>query len=121
MEIISRYTRADAIADGELIDVSEMAKEAGFKFPVALTRAVYQGYVVPSPEDIANGQDKEGRLWDTLWMLYVAIKSSNNGSRVDYKVIYRMNEKNKTATLKALVHPGDQAEPVITILLPEED
>jgi len=40
-EIISLDTRADAIADGFLVDVSDMAKEAGFKWPVAVTRAVW--------------------------------------------------------------------------------
>jgi hypothetical protein len=36
---IYRHTRADALRDGVLIDVSETAKEAGFRYPVALTRA----------------------------------------------------------------------------------
>jgi type I site-specific restriction endonuclease len=35
-EIIYSYTRKQAIADGVLIDVTELAKEAGFKCPVAL-------------------------------------------------------------------------------------
>jgi hypothetical protein len=36
-EIIYSYTRKQAIADGVLIDVTELAKEAGFKCPVAFT------------------------------------------------------------------------------------
>ena len=40
-EIIYPYTRAQALEDGVLVDVSEIAKEAGIKFPVALTAAVY--------------------------------------------------------------------------------
>src|SRR5262245_16898089 len=35
---IHRYTRADALREGVLIDVSETAREAGFRYPVALTR-----------------------------------------------------------------------------------
>jgi hypothetical protein len=38
-DLIYRYTRADALRDGVLIDVSEVAREAGFKWPVALTAA----------------------------------------------------------------------------------
>ena len=34
-EIIYAYTRAQAIEDGVLADVSEVAKEAGFRYPVA--------------------------------------------------------------------------------------
>ena len=38
-ELIFRYSRAEALSDGVLIDVSETAKETGFRIPVALTRA----------------------------------------------------------------------------------
>jgi hypothetical protein len=36
-DLIHRYTRADALRDGVLIDASATAKEAGIVFPVALT------------------------------------------------------------------------------------
>ena len=35
------YTRAQAIADGVLVDVSDTARDAGFRVPVALTSAVW--------------------------------------------------------------------------------
>jgi hypothetical protein len=38
-DIVHRYSRADAIRDGVLIDVSHAAREAGFQYPVTLTRA----------------------------------------------------------------------------------
>ena len=41
MQHLSAYTRAQAIADGILVDVSETAREAGFNIPVALTRTVW--------------------------------------------------------------------------------
>ena len=37
-DLIHSYTRAQAIEDGVLVDVSDVAKEAGFKLPE-------QGYV----------------------------------------------------------------------------
>jgi len=40
-DLIYRYTRADAIRDGVLIDVSATAKDEGFQYPVALTAAAY--------------------------------------------------------------------------------
>ena len=40
-DLIHSYTRQQAIEDGVLMDVSETAKEAGVRFPVALTRAVW--------------------------------------------------------------------------------
>jgi hypothetical protein len=38
-DLIHSYSRAQAIADGVLIDVSATAREAGIRCPVALTRA----------------------------------------------------------------------------------
>ncbi len=35
--VIHTYTRAQAIEDGVLIDVSETSSEAGFKWPAAIT------------------------------------------------------------------------------------
>ena len=39
--VVASYSRAQAIEDGVLIDVTSMAGEAGFKWPVALTHAVW--------------------------------------------------------------------------------
>ena len=71
-DLIHSYSRADAIRDGVLIDVTQTAKEAGFKFPVALTAAVQAKYVVVPPG--VECQDEMGRLWDVLTMLRFAIR-----------------------------------------------
>jgi len=42
VEITAAYTRDQAIEDGFLVDVSDMAREAGFKWPVAVTRRVWE-------------------------------------------------------------------------------
>ena len=41
--LVLAYTRREAIADGVLIDATETAKEAGFRYPVALTAAAAPG------------------------------------------------------------------------------
>ena len=69
--LIFSYTRAQAIADGVLVDVSKLAKEAGFRFPVAVTAAVW-AECVTVPDGVA-GQDETGRLWDVLNLLRFAI------------------------------------------------
>jgi hypothetical protein len=58
--LISRYTRAEAIADGVLIDVSERAREAGFTVPVAVTAAVW-ALVQPTEEEKSHGQVRSRR------------------------------------------------------------
>jgi uncharacterized protein DUF6573 len=118
-EVIYAYTRAQAIEDGELIDVSELAREAGFRFPVAVTRAVWTKYV-----EVPNGlecQDEKGRLWDIVWMASRAIKLAK-GSEILFSLLVQNDKRGaKPVTLKAVCGPGDNAEPVITIMLQEED
>ena len=46
--VIYSYSRADALGDGQLVDISQLAREAGFVFPVAITRAVYDKIVRPT-------------------------------------------------------------------------
>ena len=121
--IIFRYTRADAIRDGVLIDVSETAREAGFRIPVAITAAAW-ARCVEVPEGV-TGQDERGRLWDVLSMLYYAISRSLGGHEIRYHLHVRNSDEEAVppppVKLKALCGPGDEAEPVITIMLPNED
>src|SRR5947209_12200809 len=79
-DLISSYSRAQAIADGVLIDVSATAREAGFRWPVALTRAVWER-CVRVPDGVVC-QDETGRLWDVVWMLLCAFRASTAGARV---------------------------------------
>lgn len=73
-ECVYTYTRSQAIADGVLIDVSKLAKEAGIRHPVAVTEAVWAEYVAV-PEELNGWQDETGRLWDLVWMLSMAVRS----------------------------------------------
>jgi len=121
-EIIYAYTRAQAIEDGELVDVSETAREAGIKFPVAVTRAVWVKYV-EIPEGVTC-QDERGRLWDILWMFRRNARQC--GDTLFFKLYVRNHNRERLTkadlvTLKAVCGPGDTPEPVITIMLPDED
>lgn len=119
-DIIYSYTRAQAIKDGELVDVSSVAKEAGIKFPLAISRAVWEKYV-EIPKGVI-GQDIQGRLWDVVWMLKIAIHRSAGGDTINFQLYVRNSAgRPKLETLKAICGPGDNADPVITILLPNED
>lgn len=127
-EVISTYTRAQAIEDGVLIDTGSMAQEAGFKWPVAVTSAAWADCIAWTEDDSDKHvyQDQSGRLWDVLFMASHAIRQgSGSGDRLLFK-FYRVRRDGYSkeailATLKLIVGPGDQGEPVITILLPDED
>ena len=134
--VIFRYTRKQAIEDGVLVDVSETATEAGIKYPAAVTRSVYEQYVVVSPE-LKGLQDASGRLWDILWMFSCAVRAGRvDGAEGHFELIvakpdkgdWQANEKvfegdreRRLVTLKAICGPNDDASPCITIMRPEED
>ncbi|SRR6266511_280645 len=122
MDVIYAYTRAQALSDGVLIDVTETAKEAGICYPTAVTCAVWQEYV-RVPEKVP-WQDERGRLWDVLWMLKMAVGLLPKDRPHDV-MLYRLCVQNdesepKEVTLKAVCGPGDHFEPVVTIMLPDE-
>jgi hypothetical protein len=121
-DLIHRYSRADALRDGVLIDVSATAREAGIRWPVALTATAW-AKCVAVPPGVAC-QDEAGRLWDVAWMLACAIRRAGSGAEVRFGVHVRNANRDRTPPLvglKALCGPGDEGEPVITVMLPEED
>jgi hypothetical protein len=61
-EVIAIYTRSEALADGVLIDASAMAREAGFKWPVAITAAAWEDCVAwtESDSERQTHQDQSG-------------------------------------------------------------
>lgn len=126
--VVASYSRAQAIDDGVLIDVSSMAREAGFKWPVALTHAAWCDCVAWTERNnrFQVYQDESGRLWDVLFMAFYAIRTSkDSGDRLPFS-LHRVPKDGHSVeaeevTLKLIVGPGDSAEPVVTILLPHED
>lgn len=132
--VIFSYTRDEAIEDGVLVDLSEWAKETGFKIPVACTSEVWHSYITAPQGTRELGQSERGRAHDVLWMLFVAIKrrassqdSGNAGKagtseQLLYEVIFlQAPHRHETVNLKAICGPGDQGEPVLTIMMPHED
>lgn len=120
--VIFRYTRAQAVDDGVLIDLTEWAKETGFTIPVACTATVWYEWIVPPDATRALGQSERGRAHDVLWVLYVAIRRGGHGDRLEFEVIFLTEpDRHTTVRLKAICGPGDNAEPVLTIMMPNED
>lgn len=120
--VISTYSRAQALDDGQLIDVSSTAQEAGIRFPVALTVGV-QAWVDPHP--MPAHQNAAGRLWDVISILKFAMRGIRAGTdRISYSVLFAGGpgvRGRRRVALVAVCGPGDDAEPVITIMLPGED
>ena len=131
--LISCYSRADALADGVLIDLSTIGQEAGLRFPVAITRAAWEAWIGWTDDDTKRQtyQDEAGRAWDVVHMLAVKLRAvtrsrpNDSNSRVEFQ-FYAVprggrGTRPRLTTLKCFCGPGDDAEPVLTILTLTED
>jgi hypothetical protein len=134
-EVISSYSRAQAIEDGVLVDLTDpqftfrpnlqIVKEAGIKFPVAMTAAAFAKTISETGVSLPPCQDLSGRMWDVLYMFKLAARVGGTEIRFRVSVInwvyvngQRVNRTKRDAVfLKAVCGPGDNAEPVITIML----
>lgn len=127
-DVISTYARAQAIDDGVLIDAGPMAKEAGYRWPVELTAAVWSDCVdwTDADSEAQVHQDESGRLYDVLIMGAYAIRArGDGGDRLNF-TLYRVprdgvSTEPELVALKLIVGPGDDGRPVMTILLLQED
>jgi hypothetical protein len=120
--LIHSYSRAQALLDGLLVDASALAREAGFRYDVALTRAAWER-CVSVPEGVV-GQDVEGRLWDVVHMLAAAVRRGGEGTEVAFAVHVRNSNRRGTppaVELRAVCGAGDDGQPVVTVMLPGED
>jgi len=98
-------TRAEAIKNGTLVDVSRTAVEAGFCMPVALTRMVHDRCV----------KKDSHRLWDLLVELYEAIDEAPDDGSEEVEITFGPHN------LTAKCHPGENPDPVVTIMYEDEN
>lgn len=130
-EPIYSYSRAQAFADGYLVDVSETAREAGFRVPVALTRAAWDDCVAWDDDDSQRKrwpQDEAGRLWDVLSMarfhVRVAARRDPGAERCIMEMVRVPRDGSdcnaRHVALTAVIGPGDAGEPCITIGFPTD-
>jgi len=139
-QLIYSYTRAQAIEDGVLVDVTNATDASGqrlspFRYPVAMTRAVWEttigaGGVWEDEADgeavlkLPGGQDVAGRMHDVFWMLRCALARPHaRPDEVNFSVLVDVNgDGRKTKVdLWSKCGPDDTAEAVLTIMLTTED
>lgn len=120
--VISVYTRKQAIADGVLVDLSKSypSDTRMFKWNLACTSTVWSL--------IENAAEKDGceigvYVWDVCWMAFQAIQAVRD-SDVDtifFNVMLPLRKEAVAKHLKLVCGPDDDATPCLTVMLPEED
>lgn len=113
-KVICAYTRAQAIEDGVLVDVSEKARIAGFKFHAVVTASLWEALNdIPETEATPDLEFKT-RLMQVLFSAAEALRSDAfDDDRADFTIpsFSQLGER----TYRVHIGPGDEGQPVITI------
>jgi len=124
-ELIGVYTRAQALGDGQLIDVSDWASAetgfmGGFRVPVAVTSSVWVAINDILERDIGI-QDVRGRAHDVLFLAAHALRGAiaRGERRASFRVILPHTGA-RNIDLIVDCGPGDEGEPVVTIGEPSD-
>lgn len=118
--VIFSYTRKQAIEDGVLIDITRKARDFGFRVPVAITASLH-GLITP-PKGLAD-QDYDGRLADVLVMAYLTAVRARGRTDISFPCLFRDGDGEDSMvreTVHANIGPGDDGEPVLTLMLAED-
>jgi len=121
-ELIHKYTRAEAIADGVLVDVSALAPSIcleHYKDPIAATSTVW-AVIERAVENPEAGNDLAGVLHDIFSMSRLVGRKVAE-DRLRFTVVIRGAGKKTNFSFDLVRGPGDEGEPVLTLMFPGED
>jgi hypothetical protein len=114
-EPIYSYSRAQAIEDGVLVDLSQVdSVRQHWKHPFACTSTVW---AIIEEALTKPGQDVSGICHDVSHLAKLALRSTKQTDLIHFAVIIA----GKKHALKLHIGPGDTPEPVLTLMLPDED
>lgn len=123
-DLIFSYSRAQAIADGVLVDAStgplgQISRQT-YKYPIAMTAEVF--FIIEQAADNPLLHNDLTGIWnDIMWMSLRYIVARPDPATVLFQVKITGIEDREIFTFKLVVGPGDNAEPVITLMLPDQD
>lgn len=109
-EVISSYSRAQAMKDGELVDVSKHSR-GYFKFSMAFTSALWS---VVERQSKKPGFDLKGIMHDIMTIMQFAARQGGRAIKFKVKIGKKVHD------LRAEVGPGDDPKPVMTVGYPQD-
>lgn len=118
--VIFAYTREQAIEDGVLVDVTETARKAEFRWSCAVTAAAWALIQEDIPVKHAN-EDASDRLREVLVAARNCLQISKPQEDILVFEVPLHRSRSKKARFKLHCGPGDHGESVLTLMLPQED
>ena len=104
--------------ESRLIDVTEVAKKAGFIYPVKVSRSLYDRCLTIRSED-ADKTDEDG-----LWMFCFSLQRHDGAPPESFRNRWRctfiMNEGRYLGRIKVVRRGETEAERALTFMLPED-
>ena len=119
-------SRREAVANGTLIEVGNTRWEAGFKWPLAITRDVYDDLVKWDEADndkVDTAMTEDLRLWNLVHGAAECVRTEErHTNRLSFDV-YTVNANSESFeetkhTVLVIGHPDDSGHPVLTIRYP---
>jgi len=114
--VIYSYTRANAIEDGVLVDLSRLPVIRTFwTDPLACTDTVWAAI----QEGVTAGGDLDGILHDICWTARCTLSQAK--SKETNRIFFSVTISDRVHDLKLHCGPGDDALPVLTLMRSTED
>jgi hypothetical protein len=118
--VIYKYTRAQAIEDGALVDLSQITVcKEHYKYPIAVTSEVW-GIIDRAVRNKKHCNDYNGVLHDVLFMSRTYNKKIDESTRL-FKVKITGAGRQSVFEFKMVCGPNDDMTPCMTIMMPYED
>lgn len=111
--------RAQALATGALIDVTVTAEQAGFRSPVAITKALWED-IQNIPAQIRGLVTVKDRIWELLFLgcsiAYAQRWQGKPSDCIEYLVIMPVGTTtNRKYAVRLMSERGDDGETVLTL------
>jgi hypothetical protein len=122
-EVIYAYTRKQAIEDGYQVLLTDyhakLARQAGWKYPVYLTRGVWD-LIEEAVEAKKHYNDMNGVLWNILYMARFGNDITEDTRAFTVIITGTGRKRNHLFYVQVGPRDIDDPTPAITIMLPED-
>jgi hypothetical protein len=114
-DVIHTYSRAEAIADGMLVDVTVPARRLGILYPLAVSARAWAA-LVEYP-----GADQTWALQSVLCVVVAQLRRARAAGQEGDRLPFQVQRRGRPQAVVLHCGPGDDLDPVLTLLLDGED